>query len=74
MSETVEHYIERLLGYVEGKQPLDVLASTAGKLERLIAGVSPAELRKRPAPTNGRRARSSPTSTTRKSSAGSACD
>jgi DinB family protein len=50
MSETVEHYIERLLGYVEGQQPLDVLAATAGKLERLTAGVPPAELRKRPAP------------------------
>ena len=50
MSETVEHYIERLLGYVDGKQPLDVLAATAGKLERLIAGVPPAELRTRPAP------------------------
>jgi DinB family protein len=49
MSETVEHYIERLLGYVEGKQPIDVLAATAGKLEGLIAGVPPADLRKRPA-------------------------
>jgi hypothetical protein len=50
MSETVQQYIDRLLGYVEGKQPLDVLAATAGKLERLTSGLSPAELGKRPAP------------------------
>jgi DinB superfamily len=52
MSETVQQYIDRLLGYVEGKQPLDVLAATAGKLERLTGGVSSAELGKRPAPNN----------------------
>jgi hypothetical protein len=50
MSETVQQYTERLLGYVEGKQSLSVLAATAGKLDRLITGVSPTELRKRPAP------------------------
>jgi hypothetical protein len=50
MSETVQQYIDRLLGYVEGMQPLDVLASTAATLERLTSGLSAADLGKRPAP------------------------
>src|SRR5262245_14287806 len=50
MSETAQQYIERLLSYVEGKEPHAVLAATAGKLEGLIAGVSAADLRRRPAP------------------------
>ncbi|HET8925777.1 MAG TPA: DinB family protein [Candidatus Acidoferrum sp.] len=50
MKETPQQYTERILGYVEGKQPLQVQAATAGKLERLIKGVAMAKLRKRPAP------------------------
>jgi hypothetical protein len=50
MSETPEQYTRRLLGYVEGKEPLAVQAATAKKLDRLIKGVSAARLRKRPAP------------------------
>jgi DinB superfamily len=50
MKETPEQYTERILGYVEGKQPLVVQAATAKKLNRLIKGVSTAKLRKRPAP------------------------
>ena len=50
MSETPQQYTQRLLGYVEGKQPLAVQAATAKKLDRLIKGVSTAMLRKRPAP------------------------
>ena len=50
MSETPQQYTQRLLGYVEGKQPLAVQAATAKKLARLIKGVSAAQLRKRPAP------------------------
>jgi hypothetical protein len=49
MKETVQQYIQRVTGYVEGKQSLTVQAATAKKLERLIKGVSPAKLRKRPA-------------------------
>jgi hypothetical protein len=50
MKETIEQYMQRISGYMEGKQPLAVQASTAKKLERLIKGAPTAKLRKRPAP------------------------
>src|SRR5262245_19402878 len=50
MTETPQQYTHRILGYVEGRQPLAVQATTASKLARLIKGVSTARLRKRPAP------------------------
>jgi hypothetical protein len=49
MNETPQQYTQRILGYIEGKQPLAVQAATAKKLGRLIKGVSTAKLRKRPA-------------------------
>ena len=42
--------MQRISGYMDGKQPLAVQAATAKKLERLVKGVSTAKLRKRPAP------------------------
>src|SRR5262245_46439879 len=50
MSEGAQQYPQRILGYLEGQQPLDVLAATAGRLEHLIDAVSMATLRTRPAP------------------------
>jgi len=50
MNETPQQYTQRILGYVEGKQPLAVQAASAQKVERLIKGVPRAKLRKRPAP------------------------
>ncbi|MGA2022704.1 MAG: DinB family protein [Candidatus Sulfotelmatobacter sp.] len=50
MKETVQQYMQRINGYMEGKQPLAVQAATAKKLERLIKGVPAGKLRKRPAP------------------------
>jgi uncharacterized damage-inducible protein DinB len=50
MKETAQQYIQRITGKLEGKQPLAVQATTATKLEKLIAGVPAAKLRKRPAP------------------------
>jgi DinB superfamily len=50
MKETIEQYMQRISGYMEGKQPLAVQAATAKKLERLVKGVSTAKLRKRPLP------------------------
>jgi hypothetical protein len=50
MKENVQQYIQRVTGYVEGKQPLAVQAATAKKLERLIKGGPTSKLRKRPAP------------------------
>ncbi len=50
MNETPQQYTQRVVGYVEGKQPLAVQAATARKLERLIKGIPTGKLRKRPAP------------------------
>jgi hypothetical protein len=49
MNETPQQYTERILGYVEGEQPLVVQAATAKRLNRLIKGIPTAKLRKRPA-------------------------
>ena len=50
MKETPQEYTRRILGHVEGQDPLKVEARTAMKLERLINGVPASKLRKRPAP------------------------
>ena len=50
MTETPEQYTRRILGYMEGKEPLAALATTAKKLDRPVKWMSTATLRKRPAP------------------------
>ncbi|HTR64704.1 MAG TPA: DinB family protein [Terriglobales bacterium] len=50
MNETPQQYIQRMLGFIEGKKPLQVWEATPKKLARLIQGVPTARLRKRPAP------------------------
>jgi hypothetical protein len=50
MNELPQQYTQRILGYIEGSEPLAVQAKTAAKLDRLIKGVSSAKLRKRPGP------------------------
>jgi hypothetical protein len=50
MKETPQEYTKRMLGYTENADSLKIQATTANKIERLIKGVSPAKLRKRPAP------------------------
>ncbi len=50
MKETPQQYTQRVVSYLDGKQPLAVQAATAKKIDRLIKGVSTAKLRKRPAP------------------------
>ena len=50
MKETPQQYTQRVMSYIDGKQPLAVQAATAKKIDRLIKGVSTAKLRKRPAP------------------------
>lgn len=50
MKETPQQYTDRVVGYIEGKQPLAVQAATPKKLEHLIKGVPTSKLRKRPAP------------------------
>jgi len=49
MKETAQQYIQRITGYVEGEELLEVQSATAKKLERLIRGVPASKLRKRPA-------------------------
>jgi len=50
MKETAHQYTQRVLGYVEDKQPLAVQTETAERLAALITGVSKGTLLKRPAP------------------------
>jgi hypothetical protein len=50
MQETPQEYIQRILAQLGGKDPLNVQATTAAKLGRLIQRASAAKLRKRPAP------------------------
>lgn len=50
MKETAQQYINRILGYVEGKDPLKVQKSTAKKVEKLIKPLSKKQIRRRPAP------------------------
>ena len=50
MKETPQEYIQRILSYVAGRDPLDIQARTAKELERLIEGASATRLRQRPAP------------------------
>lgn len=50
MQETAEQYRKRMLGYLEGHEPLKMQAAAPAKLAKLLKGVSPATARKRPAP------------------------
>ncbi len=50
MHETVEQYIERILGYLGNQNPLRVQSATVAKIERLVKRVPAARLKKRPAP------------------------
>lgn len=50
MQETPQEYTQRILGYQQGKKPLEILASTPRQIARLIKGASKKRLAKRPAP------------------------
>jgi hypothetical protein len=50
MPETPQQYIRRILGNIEGKKPMEVLAATPRQIARLIKGVSRKTLSRRPAP------------------------
>jgi len=50
MAETPQQYTQRILGNVAGLEPLQVQGATSKKLEKFLAEISPAKLRKRPAP------------------------
>lgn len=51
MQETADHYISRILGYVQGQDAIKVQRSTAGKLKKLTTRLTPAQLKWRPEPT-----------------------
>ena len=48
MKETPQEYIKRILGQVEGQDPLKVQTGTAKKIDRLIKGAPASRLRRRP--------------------------
>jgi uncharacterized damage-inducible protein DinB len=50
MQETPEQYKQRILGYMEGKEPLAIQAETVNKLQRFIKPLSKKQLTTRPAP------------------------
>jgi len=50
MKETPQQYTKRILGYVDGKDPLKVQKSTAKKLQKLIKSLSKKQMKRRPAP------------------------
>lgn len=50
MAETAQEYTRRILGNVNGKEPLKVQATTAKAIQNLMKGKPPAKLQKRPAP------------------------
>jgi len=50
MAETAEQYIGRILGNVEGQDALKVQKATAGKLQKILRGLSARQLRWQPAP------------------------
>lgn len=50
MQETPQQYIQRILGNVEGKEPLRVQRETAKKLAKAIRGLNKKQLTTKPAP------------------------
>jgi hypothetical protein len=50
MQETAQQYITRILGYTEGKNVMEILASTPKQVARLIEGAPKDRLSKHPAP------------------------
>jgi uncharacterized damage-inducible protein DinB len=50
MPETPEQYTKRILGNIEGKDPLRVQRETPKKLAALIRKLNPRQLRRKPAP------------------------
>ncbi|HEY6370692.1 MAG TPA: DinB family protein [Candidatus Sulfotelmatobacter sp.] len=50
MQETAQQYIQRILGNVEGEDAIKVQKATAGKLKKLIQGLSPKQLKWKPEP------------------------
>jgi hypothetical protein len=50
MQETTQQYVQRILGLLEGKNAMDVLAASPRQVARLIKGVTKKRLSKKPSP------------------------
>jgi hypothetical protein len=50
MQETAEQYIRRILGHVEGKDAIKVQRTSAARLKKAIGGLTPKQLKWKPAP------------------------
>jgi DinB superfamily len=50
MQETPQEYTKRMMGMLNGQNPLKIQAATPNKLGRLVGRASSAKLRKKPAP------------------------
>jgi DinB family protein len=50
MQETAQQYIQRILGHVEGQEPIKVQGSTAARLKKLTTGLTPKQLKLQPEP------------------------
>jgi len=50
MQEAPQQYTQRVLGYLEGKKPMEILAATPRQIARLIKGVPNKKLSQRPTP------------------------
>jgi hypothetical protein len=50
MNETPQQYSQRVVGYLEGQNPVEVLSATPRKLKKLIKGASKKRLAAVPAP------------------------
>jgi hypothetical protein len=50
MRETADQYRQRILRYLNGRDPIKMQAAAPAKLAKLLKGISPARSRKRPAP------------------------
>jgi len=47
MEETPQHYTQRILGYIAGKKPMEILAASPRRIARLVKGVPRKKLSKR---------------------------
>ena len=50
MQETPQQYMQRILGYIDGKDPLQVQRETPKKLQKLVKPLSKKQLAQRPEP------------------------
>jgi hypothetical protein len=48
MQETAQQYIQRILGHVEGQDPIKVQRATPSKLRKMTRGLTPKQLKWRP--------------------------